>query len=227
MNSLRQSKYCPSCDSIKSGKEFGRNRSAPDGLSSYCKECRRFRDREEHHRNKLDPEWLKKERERNRNRMREKRAKPLLRAIETKKQIEREKERRKTDPGFLERIRNWRRNKYNDDDEYRARVLDRNKCWNKTDNGKACGARYDHKRRAWESSTPNDLTDEDWQKILNMQDYKCLACGGKFSDELRPERDHIIPISKGGGLTFDNVQALCRSCNVRKFNKHIDYRQQS
>lgn len=37
-------------------------------------------------------------------------------------------------------------------------------------------------------------------------------------------QDHILPVSKGGGLTQDNVQALCRSCNASKSDKHIDFR---
>lgn len=31
--------------------------------------------------------------------------------------------------------------------------------------------------------------------------------------ELSPELDHIVPIAKGGGHTWNNVQCLCRRCN--------------
>jgi 5-methylcytosine-specific restriction endonuclease McrA len=34
-------------------------------------------------------------------------------------------------------------------------------------------------------------------------------------------QDHIIPVSRGGGLTFENIQALCKSCNSSK-NAKLD-----
>lgn len=45
--------------------------------------------------------------------------------------------------------------------------------------------------------------------------YRCKKCG-RVSNDL--EIDHIIPISKGGKSTFDNLQTLCRSCNKAKSN---------
>jgi len=43
----------------------------------------------------------------------------------------------------------------------------------------------------------------------------CVECGAK--DYL--EFDHVIPVSKGGSNTVQNVQLLCRRCNSKKSDK--------
>jgi|GEM_PF-4337767 len=43
----------------------------------------------------------------------------------------------------------------------------------------------------------------------------CSICGS--TEQL--EVDHIIPISKGGTSNVDNLQALCRRCNIAKGNR--------
>ncbi len=51
--------------------------------------------------------------------------------------------------------------------------------------------------------------------IYNRDHYRCKKCGRK-TDNL--EIDHIVPISKGGKTTIDNLQTLCHDCNVNKSN---------
>lgn len=31
-----------------------------------------------------------------------------------------------------------------------------------------------------------------------------------------PERDHVVPVSRGGSGAFENVAVACQGCNVRK-----------
>ena len=51
--------------------------------------------------------------------------------------------------------------------------------------------------------------------VYERDGYRCRKCG--VSDrEAQLEIDHIIPISKGGKSTFDNLQTLCHKCNVEK-----------
>ena len=46
----------------------------------------------------------------------------------------------------------------------------------------------------------------------------CLYCGGTFSDgELT--RDHVVPGSRGGRDSWDNVVAACKRCNHHKGNR--------
>lgn len=49
--------------------------------------------------------------------------------------------------------------------------------------------------------------------IYERDNYRCRMCGRR-TDDL--EIDHIIPISKGGKSTYDNLQTLCHRCNMRK-----------
>lgn len=49
-------------------------------------------------------------------------------------------------------------------------------------------------------------------EILSRDGFKCLDCGS--DDHL--QMDHIIPVSKGGPTTAENLQTLCRPCNARK-----------
>jgi 5-methylcytosine-specific restriction endonuclease McrA len=47
--------------------------------------------------------------------------------------------------------------------------------------------------------------------IFARDGHRCQYCGGAAESI-----DHVIPRSRGGGHTWDNVVAACRSCNVRK-----------
>lgn len=53
---------------------------------------------------------------------------------------------------------------------------------------------------------------------LLFQSNSCFYCNKKFSDNLKPERDHIIPMKKetGGMHCWGNILYCCRSCNVEK-----------
>jgi 5-methylcytosine-specific restriction endonuclease McrA len=52
--------------------------------------------------------------------------------------------------------------------------------------------------------------------VLVRDNFECQYCG-------RPAEniDHVIPKSRGGAHTWDNVVAACRSCNSRKENRHV------
>lgn len=57
--------------------------------------------------------------------------------------------------------------------------------------------------------------------IKNRDNYTCCNCGNSTFVEpnLLLEIDHIIPVSKGGCTTEDNLQTLCWKCNRAKSNK--------
>ena len=49
-------------------------------------------------------------------------------------------------------------------------------------------------------------------KVFRKDAYRCVICGS--SEDL--SLDHIIPESKGGVSTIDNLQTLCTHCNTVK-----------
>jgi 5-methylcytosine-specific restriction endonuclease McrA len=85
-----------------------------------------------------------------------------------------------------------------------------------TPKGKIAMKRVMHRRNAQKKNTEATLTSDQWQLILKKQTNRCNMCKQKFTKKRVATVDHIIPVSKGGGLTFENAQALCRSCNSSK-----------
>lgn len=102
-----------------------------------------------------------------------------------------------------ERIREWERDKYNNDPEYHARVRAKN-----------------NTRLERERAGGGDLDRHDWKFLVALAENKCLCCGEKQKLEM----DHIVPISLGGKTTIHNIQPLCASCNARKGANSTDYR---
>lgn len=48
--------------------------------------------------------------------------------------------------------------------------------------------------------------------VFERDDFRCKQCGTRRNLTV----DHIFPESKGGELTMDNLQTLCKSCNSKK-----------
>jgi len=56
------------------------------------------------------------------------------------------------------------------------------------------------------------------RNIYEHYEYKCCYCGYKFqTHDLNLE--HIIPKSRGGQSTWNNVVTSCIACNIKKGNK--------
>lgn len=57
------------------------------------------------------------------------------------------------------------------------------------------------------------LTTKEWKNILLSQDNRCAYCRKKI-DKLTI--DHIVPLSRGGTHSKENVCGACLTCNLRK-----------
>src|SRR5664280_2969459 len=80
---------------------------------------------------------------------------------------------------------------------------------------------YRSKRReAKYANTPLDemLTSAEWLTILAEANGHCAYC----DKEAKLTLDHVIPLSKGGKHSKDNVVPACTHCNSSKGNKTLE-----
>lgn len=63
------------------------------------------------------------------------------------------------------------------------------------------------------------------KNVFKKYEGKCQCCGKLLSFDTGvtendyPSIDHVIPLSRGGSHQWENVQLLCRKCNILKSNK--------
>lgn len=94
---------------------------------------------------------------------------------------------------------------------------------------RACINRFNNRRkeeRIYRNGKP-DLT-INLYKVYDKFNGVCVGCGKVLNFEVDsnsddyPSIDHILPLSKGGLHRWDNVQLMCRKCNMFKGNSIID-----
>ena len=73
-------------------------------------------------------------------------------------------------------------------------------------------------RRAKLRGVVCELTPEQWTAVLNAHGNACVYCG----DSHKLTMDHLVPISRGGNHTIDNVVPSCKSCNSSKHDRTLD-----
>lgn len=66
-------------------------------------------------------------------------------------------------------------------------------------------------------------TFDEWLGLKNRFNLSCLSCGKK-EPEIKLTEDHVVPLSRGGEDSIDNIQPLCKTCNLKKFTKETDFR---
>lgn len=82
-----------------------------------------------------------------------------------------------------------------------------------------------NKRRAAKVKSGGSHTIYDIKQLFKLQKMKCACC--KVSIKNGYHADHIIPLSKGGSNSKENIQLLCAPCNLKKSAKHpVDFMQE-
>lgn len=74
------------------------------------------------------------------------------------------------------------------------------------------------KRRSMKKNTVSNYSIDDWKKCLEFFNHQCAYCGAS-KDVFH--KDHVIPISKGGGFIPSNIICACELCNITKGNRDV------
>ena len=69
------------------------------------------------------------------------------------------------------------------------------------------------RRKARMAELPHTLTVEEWDETLEYFNNECAYCG---DSESGLAQEHVIPVSKGGPYTQENIIPACKSCNSSK-----------
>lgn len=70
--------------------------------------------------------------------------------------------------------------------------------------------------------------DIDIYRLIERDGEQCYLCGDivlfdvHYNNPKYPTIEHVMPISKGGTHSWDNVKVACRDCNTRKSTKSVE-----
>jgi 5-methylcytosine-specific restriction endonuclease McrA len=78
-------------------------------------------------------------------------------------------------------------------------------------------ARAARRRKRRMDRVEHDLTAEQWT-ALEANWGGCAYCG---TTDQPLQRDCVLPLSRGGRYTLDNIVPACRSCNTSKCNDEV------
>jgi 5-methylcytosine-specific restriction endonuclease McrA len=204
-----ETKVCKKCGYEKALNEFSNDSKKLDGLFNTCKECEKER----------RSKWDTKNKEQ-------------IKSVRHKYNMEHKQE-----------ISNYNKKKYYENPEYmikkarqytidkkeiilkkkrkyyaknRQHELNRCKKWAQENPEKAC------QKVAKRNAIKKALTigKVDYTEIIKRDGYICHICGGEVNKD-DVHFDHVIPLSKGGSHSMDNIKVSHSHCNLVKFNKII------
>ncbi|MDU1313944.1 MAG: HNH endonuclease [Clostridium septicum] len=202
-------KECSTCKNILELNKYSNNKSSWDGLKPYCKSCASEKGktyRKENHEEDLrrKKEWYTN----TKNRIEERTKKQLTLGYKVcnkcNKELEIKKYRERPNGGFYSVCRECE-NKYNK--YYRKE---------NPDTYKAIHSITEQRRRKMAKKVISTFNNSDWKQCKEYFNNECAYCGRSLKNLTQ---DHLIPLSKGGNYTKNNIIPVCRNCNSKKHNK--------
>jgi len=116
-------------------------------------------------------------------------------------------------PEVIEREKQRRINEREKNKEYQRQYI-------QTERGRKLAREKVAKRRALRMKTIATLTTEQWEESLEFFNHECAYCGNKPEEF---DKDHVVPLSKGGSYTKQNIIPACEWCNGSKHVKEMEY----
>ena len=222
MKAVGDQKRCSKCKRWLLTNQFARNRAALDGLQAMCNECRKsYYDVDK--KRAYNREYVAKNQERvndYQRRYREEHPEAKKQATERKRRhYQNNKERalelsRRWHEEHPEKVREVQRNYYQRNKEAR---LENSRRWRHNNPDQV--ARQNEARRAREAGAAVEVID--YQRIYKRDRDICYLCGQKVKKAER-HLDHVIPLSRGGSHSEDNLRVTHAKCNLLKGTKLVE-----
>lgn len=203
---------CKHCHKVKPLSDFPKEPRMTIGYKSTCKQCRNEKRVEKYHsipeyrekRKAYSRQYARDNKEWNTEHVKEWAKKNHEHVIERAKRYWHE---RVDKIKYNARRSLKRRERYKTDPIFRAK---------RKKDGHHAAKIYKARMRGIEGT----YSQKEWKELCDKYDNRCLCCGKKKPLTV----DHVVPLSKGGSNSIDNIQCLCLECNCSKGTKTIDYR---
>lgn len=212
-----ETKTCRTCKQDKAKNLFYKNTQSKDGLAGKCADCIKI----------IRKEWDRKYNSTPKARNTAKRyyysekgqsAKTAYREIYEQTPEQKEKYRIAAREHEKEEKYKERRKKYDQSVKGKIAKAERDKRFFKTDKGRFSKNKVAIRRKHQIKATDCSLTRDQWKEIKRRFGYACAYCG---KVQKKPEMDHVIPLSKGGPHSAENIVPACRTCNATKGDRLI------
>ena len=198
-------KICNKCSESKPLSEFHKHRRQKDGLNPTCKRCvRQYQQKNREHIAIRRREYYQANREKE------------IRRDVLYNRANRDKINKRRRELYDDNERRKRHERYVNNKAHEKSVRD---AYLLTPEGQSSAARSRANRRAKMLGNGGMLT-VSINDLAERQNNRCYLCGLKFTKVKRkPTLEHIIPLSRGGPNSDENVAAACKSCNSSKSTK--------